>query len=358
MRGDTAQSHNSLAESGQLPEYEEKATAIDQEGRSGLETSAGTKTCWHCLVGATLKALLEPVGIEVRTEVPLLSFPPKADIILLQRRKGGRTDEQNMLMADGLRDLDVERILAEIKITQSMNEAALNQASLYDVLYRKCENLKKHQLRTVIVSAATAQKPFLKRFAFKSVGPDGVYESKPLWGEPIRVIFLNELENIPRNAPLKFFSSRTEERKKAFAVVDEAGLTRISTPFHYIMNGLRSTVMRNSLRHLDNAGITPDSVMRMGKRMFEATLDLMPEEELSALPKLEHLLGRKLQDGQLKGEQIGEAKMLIRQLQRRFGAVPAWAGEKIAKATSQSLEEWSLRVLDAQSLEDVFADRM
>ncbi|MBF0180584.1 MAG: Rpn family recombination-promoting nuclease/putative transposase [Magnetococcales bacterium] len=64
------------------------------------------------------------------------------------------------------------------------------------------------------------------------------------------------------------------------------------------------------------------------------------------------------QRGRQEGEQIGEAKILMRQLQRRFGAVPAWANEKIAKATSLSLEEWSLRVLDAQSLEAVFADRM
>ncbi len=58
------------------------------------------------------------------------------------------------------------------------------------------------------------------------------------------------------------------------------------------------------------------------------------------------------------GRQEGEAKILTRLLQRRFGSIPAWASEKITKATSQSLEEWSLRVLDAQSLEEVFADRM
>ncbi|MBF0181605.1 MAG: Rpn family recombination-promoting nuclease/putative transposase [Magnetococcales bacterium] len=72
------------------------------------------------------------------------------------------------------------------------------------------------------------------------------------------------------------------------------------------------------------------------------------------------LEGRKegLQEGRQEGEQIGAAKILMRQLQRRFGAVPTWAGEKIANTTSQSLEEWSLRVLDAQSLAEVFADRM
>ncbi len=67
------------------------------------------------------------------------------------------------------------------------------------------------------------------------------------------------------------------------------------------------------------------------------------------------LEGRK--EGIQIGEQKGEAKILTRLLQRRFGAVPDWANEKIAKATSQSLEEWSLRFIDAQSLEEVFADR-
>ncbi len=112
--------------------------------------------------------------------------------------------------------------------------------------------------------------------------------------------------------------------------------------------------MRNSLQHLDNAGITPDSVMRMGRRMFEATLAQMPEEELAAFPKMEHLLGRERQEG----EQKGEAKILMRLLQRRFGVVPDRVVEKIAKATSQTLEEWSLRFVDARSLEEIFADRM
>ncbi|MBF0427790.1 MAG: DUF4351 domain-containing protein [Magnetococcales bacterium] len=63
-----------------------------------------------------------------------------------------------------------------------------------------------------------------------------------------------------------------------------------------------------------------------------------------------------LQEGELKGKLDGEAKILTRQLQRRFGSVPAWANEKIAKADSTVLEEWSFRVLEAQSLESVFSD--
>ncbi|MBF0416198.1 MAG: DUF4351 domain-containing protein [Magnetococcales bacterium] len=58
------------------------------------------------------------------------------------------------------------------------------------------------------------------------------------------------------------------------------------------------------------------------------------------------------------GIQIGEAKILPRLLQRRFGTVPEWANERIAKADLSSLEEWSLRIFDAQSLDDVFSDKV
>ncbi|MEO5371768.1 MAG: Rpn family recombination-promoting nuclease/putative transposase [Magnetococcus sp. DMHC-1] len=55
------------------------------------------------------------------------------------------------------------------------------------------------------------------------------------------------------------------------------------------------------------------------------------------------------------GERKGEANMLTRLLQRRFGTVPDWACVKITEADLSLLEKWGLRVLDAQSLEEVFA---
>ncbi|MBF0173419.1 MAG: DUF4351 domain-containing protein [Magnetococcales bacterium] len=62
--------------------------------------------------------------------------------------------------------------------------------------------------------------------------------------------------------------------------------------------------------------------------------------------------------GMKKGHRNGEAAMLMRQLQRRFGPIPEWVNEKIATADLTSLEEWSLRVLDAQSLNEVFSDKV
>jgi hypothetical protein len=61
------------------------------------------------------------------------------------------------------------------------------------------------------------------------------------------------------------------------------------------------------------------------------------------------------QERRQKGRQEGEAILLMHLLERRFGALPDWAKERIAAADSVALEEWGLRVLDAASLDDVLA---
>ena len=51
----------------------------------------------------------------------------------------------------------------------------------------------------------------------------------------------------------------------------------------------------------------------------------------------------------------GQRAMLLRLLGRRFGAVPEQIAARVAAATQQELERWCDRVLDAASLDDVFA---
>ncbi|MBF0183926.1 MAG: DUF4351 domain-containing protein [Magnetococcales bacterium] len=60
--------------------------------------------------------------------------------------------------------------------------------------------------------------------------------------------------------------------------------------------------------------------------------------------------------GEQRGEKKGKADTLTRQLQRRFGDLPPWASQKIADADLATLENWSLRILDAPTLESVLAD--
>jgi len=61
------------------------------------------------------------------------------------------------------------------------------------------------------------------------------------------------------------------------------------------------------------------------------------------------------QKGRQEGRQEGEAALLRRLLERRFGALPDGARDRIAAADTATLEDWGLRVLDAGSLDDVLA---
>ena len=60
-----------------------------------------------------------------------------------------------------------------------------------------------------------------------------------------------------------------------------------------------------------------------------------------------------IQEGRQEGRQEGESVVLVRLLERRFGSLPGWARDKITQADTETLEEWSLRILEAKSLEDV-----
>ena len=61
-----------------------------------------------------------------------------------------------------------------------------------------------------------------------------------------------------------------------------------------------------------------------------------------------------LEEGRQEGRLGGEAKLLLKLLERRFGPLPSWAVERIAKADEDSLEHWAENLLVAPSLEAVF----
>ena len=58
--------------------------------------------------------------------------------------------------------------------------------------------------------------------------------------------------------------------------------------------------------------------------------------------------------GQQQGRQAEAARLLQRQLTRRFGLLPAWAEARLRHADTETLECWAERLLDAARLEDVF----
>ena len=72
------------------------------------------------------------------------------------------------------------------------------------------------------------------------------------------------------------------------------------------------------------------------------------------MPILGSILDNKVLGREFKrGLQEGKMEVLRRQMQRRFGALPSWAEERLTGRSTAELEELIDRVLDAQSLEDV-----
>ncbi|MBF0109504.1 MAG: DUF4351 domain-containing protein [Magnetococcales bacterium] len=105
-------------------------------------------------------------------------------------------------------------------------------------------------------------------------------------------------------------------------------------------------------RFIDWVLYLPDEADR---RLWKEIVDF---EESQKMPYISSVERFGMQIGMQIGMQKEGASMLTRLLQRRFGAVPDWASEKITKAELPSIEEWSLRIFDAQSLDDVFSDRV
>ena len=61
-----------------------------------------------------------------------------------------------------------------------------------------------------------------------------------------------------------------------------------------------------------------------------------------------------IRQGIEQGIEQGERTLLRRQLQRRFGPVPAEADERIGRASAHDLESWAENMLDAGTLDEVF----
>ena len=62
-----------------------------------------------------------------------------------------------------------------------------------------------------------------------------------------------------------------------------------------------------------------------------------------------------IQQGILQGQAEGERALLAKQLQRRFGALDPETKQRLYDATTDELERWGENVLEAQTLEEVFA---
>jgi predicted transposase YdaD len=105
-------------------------------------------------------------------------------------------------------------------------------------------------------------------------------------------------------------------------------------------------------RHLIIDRLRPVVPPEIAKTMdsYEKTLERMYIEKFTRLAREEGV-----QEGHKEGRKEGQQELLLRQLTRRFGALPEAVTAQVMNADREELERWADRILDAASLDDIFA---
>lgn len=80
------------------------------------------RTRWHRILGIMLEEWLTPVGITVQTEVPVMTDPPKLDILLLKNHHKTNAKLQRERLASGLRDSKASTLIIEFKYAESRGQ--------------------------------------------------------------------------------------------------------------------------------------------------------------------------------------------------------------------------------------------
>lgn len=100
--------------------------------------------------------------------------------------------------------------------------------------------------------------------------------------------------------------------------------------------------------------VASSSVVAWGNKIFET---LQEDEEMRKffLPETEKLYNEWEQRVRKDGYNDGERALLARMLASRFGELPPALRERVDHAEREDIERWALRILDASSLDEVFA---
>jgi hypothetical protein len=97
------------------------------------------------------------------------------------------------------------------------------------------------------------------------------------------------------------------------------------------------------------------------QKLWQDIEQLEGEKKMQYVTSIERMaiergLQRGLQQGMQQGIGIGESRVIERLLVKRFGPLSEETSQRLRNATVEQLERWTERILDAASLNEVFAD--
>ncbi len=153
-------------------------------------------------------------------------------------------------------------------------------------------------------------------------------------------------------AALLFRLENAHEPKETLVLTDALLASFRDNPSFLPVRHLFVELLRSVMRTLAPGIRVPEELQEI-RNMLATRMEAWKQRMLQEGLEEGRQEGRR--EGEEMGRKQGEAALLLRLIERRFGEVPEWAKIRIAAAETVSLEAWGLRVLDAVSLDDVFA---
>lgn len=247
------------------------------------------RTLWHHLLGDLLKLLLAPVGITVYIEQPLMTDSPRVDILLLKRESSSWTTEQLRRLPDGLRSSSARHLILEFKYTESLTLHMFLKAGGYLAMYQEKQSLKDEDVELFMISAKTPRQAFRTLLQYTEAEAPGVYRSTNPLLQRIHLICLNQLQPQPHNAFIKCFSSRPNEKRKAFSLIQRELERHLSTQLYWFISGLWKHWFKKGKTEMREP-LTTEDVLEMGKMWGDAFLATVPPQEYLSHHKPEEVL--------------------------------------------------------------------
>ncbi|MDJ0839136.1 MAG: hypothetical protein QNK37_21650 [Acidobacteriota bacterium] len=293
---------------------------------------------WHEPFAEFLELLLNPVGIEVLSEIQVMSKPPRADILLL-RNVGPHTEEQRQRLCDAVRDSHASHIFIEFKYSETITEAHLIKAPAYGIFYRESKKLKPSEVDTFIVSSKTPSSQLIEDAGYRWA-EEGILRSQIPGFRMTPIISLNDLPNTPHNLLFKVFASKLKQKRLAFDKIKDRRADVMSGELSALIIGLQKIMLSKEFE-MATETITSEEIKRIGmayaKRMMK---DFPVEERLEGVPFKERLKGVPLEE-RLKGVPLEERLKGV-PLEERLKGVPL--EERLEDVSDEEL----LRLLEAR----------
>jgi Domain of unknown function (DUF4351) len=177
-------------------------------------------------------------------------------------------------------------------------------------------------------------------------------------GLGLYVVVISELPEIPDTLVLRLLGRDATLRQAILECTNLEQGSPMQRRIKPLLVAFESHILQDLKRDADDPERDTDmnvleEVQAMYSRWEQETVDRGRKEGR----KEGHKEGRKEghKEGRKEGLEEGERAALLRLLERRFGALPEALTARVADASTNEIESWLDRVLDASSLDDVFA---